>query len=538
MSGFTSAQIQMYANVGGQIIDIVDFQCTYTINKIPKAVATIPVGREVKTLLASRSHILSTATQIQIPTNIYVNISYGAGATNTVLPVGTYLIFAGWTTGIGYRHSYGGLQMSLEVTHWLSALTFSSTLLEGTHPQNPAQFTHNYRVRLRPEDRGHLFPDTLGSDFFAPDDVTEDLWGKCILPFFNFLTTGRRLDQDVVGGDKNDSLGGDCANALALFQGDELPLDIGDVPADEVASAIGRHVCWRTMQPTSDLQALTALAQTTVWSKLVGEMAPSLGFAVIPFAHKASVVPFVPGLQSHWAPRSDFTFMARDLDSNEMNMNLIRPLRAWGFSVGHGGRWGDVTQAEAWDAARMGGWYVGRDDGLIVIKQALPWLAEFADLSAFTNLTAGIAADGIRADGFNFPAEGTPPEKAAVKEVRKRQLTLLDKLAHAGYVTEMLRNRVGRISGPFRFDVCPGSTVKIEGTAGNFLGGLDPHGEPKFATVLQVSYVISAQQSKATTVFDLVHLRTETENGNEDTSVERHPLYDRVWTGDYMLQEL
>jgi len=514
----------------------VDFQATFAMNKIPKAMATIPVGREVRTLLPSTAHILAGETQIQVPTNVYIKVTYGAGATNTVLPLGTYLIFAGWLTGVGYRHTYNGMSMALEITHWLSALTFSSVLCEGSHPSNPSKFTFNQRVQLQPGAQGHLNPETMGAEFFSPADITDDMWGKCIVPWFGRLIGSKRLDQDAVGGQNNDSINGDAATALASFQGDKLPLDIGNVPADLVANAVGRHVTWRTLQAQTEVGALASLAKTTIWSKLIGELAPSLGFAVIPFPHKAMVVPFTAGLRNFWDPSSvDYTIFARDLDSYDVNANLIRPLRAWGFSVGHGGQWGDVTQKNEWPAATIGGWYTARDDGLVIIKQALPWLAEFADLSAYTKQTAGIS-NTTRSDAFNFPKEGVPPTVLSTKKVREGQLAMLDKLAHAAFVTEMLRNRTGRISGPMRFDICPGSTIRIEGTSGDFLAGIDPHGEPRYATVSQVSYGISAQSAQAATIYDLAHVRTQTENENDDTSVEQHPLYDRKWVGDYMLK--
>jgi hypothetical protein len=539
---YTTATIRMWADVDGTIVDITDFECSYAINTIPtQGCAMLPVGREVTTLLPSTAHIIAGQTQIQIPIIVYVEVGYGAGLTNTILPVGTYVLFAGWVTGVGYRHTYDGLRMTLDLTHWLSALTFSSTLCEGSHPQNPAQFRFNQKIRLQPGvGVGHLYPETLGQTFFDAAKISDDMWGNCILPWLQFLVGSIRIDHGKFTNVSNDSLNSECAAALSLFQGDKLPFDSGIVDLGGIAHAIGRDIAFGSLQPDNDLGALSTLARTTIWSKLIGEMSPKFQFALIPFPYKAMIVPFVPGLRDFWDPWGvDYTFMARDLDTYEVRARLIRPLRAWGYSVGHGGQWGDVQLPNEWGDTTdsIGGWYVARDNGLVIIKQAPSWLAEYSDVSVYTDLTAGVT-NQTRADAFNFPLAGTPPTKDSTKVIKQRQRTLLDKYAHASYVTEMLRNRTGKISGPLRFDVCPGSTVKIEGTAGAYLAGVDPHGEPRRATVVKVTYIISAIQPRAATLYDLAHVRTESENANADTSIARHPLYDRVWAGDYMLTHL
>jgi len=532
---YTTAIVRMWAVVGGEIVDLVDFQCSYAVNQVPKAVAKLPVGREVHTLMPASSHLIATQTQIQIPTNVYIQVGYGSGATTTILPVGTYLLFAGWTTGIGYRHSYNGLSMTLEMTHWLVALTFASSLCQGSHPENPAQFTFNQRIAMQPGAQGHIFPVTLGGLFFDGDKITEDLWGQSLKPWLEFLVGSRRLDQGAIGGVDNDTINSDAAAALNLFQGTTLPFDPGpDVPADIVAMAIGDDVVFSTLQANDSDGAIAALARTTLWGKLVTELRAKLYFTIIPFPHKAMVVPFVAGLRNFWDPWGcGYTFLARDLDMYDVTANLIRPIRAMGFSVGHGGQHGDVQGENEWTPGDIGGWYIARNDGMVKIQQAPRWLSEFAPLSAYTDLTTGIGGN-TRSSALT-PTEGVPPTVEATKTIKKQQRTILDKFAHANYVAEMLRHRTARISGPLRFDVCPGSTVRIEGTAGAFLAGVDPHGEPRRASVLRVSYWISAQGAQAGAIYDLAHVRTETENLNADTSIARHPFYDKVWVGDYSL---
>jgi hypothetical protein len=100
------------------------------------------------------------------------------------------------------------------------------------------------------------------------------------------------------------------------------------------------------------------------------------------------------------------------------------------------------------------------------------------------------------------------------------------------YVSELLKNRYGDISGPVRFDISPGTTLKMEGTSGAF-GGT---GEARYASVVRTSHFFQAQQQKCYTAFRLAHIRTEAENNDDAYSTERHPLYTNIWNGDYNLR--
>ena len=111
-------------------------------------------------------------------------------------------------------------------------------------------------------------------------------------------------------------------------------------------------------------------------------------------------------------------------------------------------------------------------------------------------------------------------------------------MAQALYANEILKGRIGQVSGALRFDICPGSTIKVEGVSDRFLPGDDPIGEDRYATVLRVTYYFDAENPRTGTAFNLAHIRNEKENEAEDTSVKRHPLYTRVWKGDKLLKDV
>jgi len=583
----------MWAVVGDTVVDIVKFDCEYAINTIPKATAILPVGREVSTMLPSSAHLIANQTTIQIPTQVFCSVRYAGGDVSAILPVGDYLLFAGWTTGIGYRHTYGGLSMALDMTHWLSALTFSSTMSSASSPNNPAHFAFAGALAELDGTPGgyHIYANTLAHKYITPQGVEKDLWGEGIKPFLLALASSDRFNYEAFGGElkKNDSQGDDCKAALNAFTGDLLPMDaagMGMMP-DLLRNAIVDDLAFGTLTPSAKTEFMRT-ATVTFWDAII-TMANEYRFAVIPFPHKALVVPYVAGLREHWSEAArlelaiaeidrqievgasaadifggslgidtadlkkqrgklqdrltaaqagdDFTILARDLDVYDMSTQLRAPLRAVGVYSGHASRCAffGARQRMVPGTETCGGWYIARPDGLVKIQPA-PQYMNLVLPAAHSKEAA--AADGKKVKGTAVnPGVGDAPEEMAPKDKIAKQKGALDAYARALYATETLRARSGFLGGPLRFDICPGSTIKVEGTAGAFLAGVDPHGEPRFATVYRVRLEVDAQTPSAGASFDLSNVRTETENTNDDTSIDRHPLYDRVWTGDYLLSK-
>jgi len=99
------------------------------------------------------------------------------------------------------------------------------------------------------------------------------------------------------------------------------------------------------------------------------------------------------------------------------------------------------------------------------------------------------------------------------------------------YIAHALKGRTGQISGFLRYDICPGSTVKLEGTGEQFLGRGDALNFDIFAQVTRVSHVINAEGRQAGTAFQLNYLRTEAENAVDATSIAKHPFFTTPWKG-------
>jgi hypothetical protein len=102
--------------------------------------------------------------------------------------------------------------------------------------------------------------------------------------------------------------------------------------------------------------------------------------------------------------------------------------------------------------------------------------------------------------------------------------------AHAAYVGRGLLGRNGSLFGKLRFDIAPGSNIIIKGSSEVFIEG-DQTAEQLYGTVVRVSFRMDASKGQAGTGFSFMHIRTEAENKDDKTSVEKHPLYETTFVG-------
>jgi len=546
---YTALEYSLYAEINGQIVDVLRAMCAYELNRIPKATIVVPLGVNAHTLQQATSATVLGGTALQLPVKLYLEIGRKSGATNSeaIVPKGKYLLFEGFVTGIGYRQLRGQLGLSADLTHWLSGLSFASALSESSHPSNPADLTAPPHI-IPPGDAVgggmsmHWLNKTLVQASIHESDVKEDLWGKVLYPWFVSLTQANRMlfDPELFGPvAKNDSKNREAAAALSRFVGDKLPFDTKSddgKDADIAAQIIADDISLATSDPASTAFTFAAMANTTLWDKLVGDLAQRYLFSVVPYPDRAKVVPMIPGLREVYKPRhGKYTIAARDVLMLDTTSYLQRPLRAVGMlsglvnDAGFAMAGGDPLSSRD----QLYGMFLGRDDGMVMFKRAPRYLAGTGIAWLGGAAAAGVAA--VKSTAMHPRAGEDGPAIGKLPTWRKARKAMLDRLAHALYVYESIRGRVGSLVSPVRFDISPGSNISIEGTE-NWVGHKDKlAGKAKIATVSRVSYTFNGEQGVAQTTYQLSHVRTEEENEKETMSIDRHPLYDRKWLGDTLV---
>lgn len=538
--GYTSVDFDLWATIDGVHVNLVQFACSYEMNRIPSCTAILPVGyTALPPHIASAAHTAAgLKTPLQVPMVVYATSTLKATSGPAIWPAGTYVLFCGWCTGVGYRRTHSGYAMTVEGTHWLSALSFSSTLSGTSHPNNPAHFTFNSVINLNAAggNLGHFVARTAAQDIINSANITANLWGDAVKPWFLELAGKDRLQIPEFAGKGNDGVNQEATAALNLIGG-ELPFDGHGADGDAAAGAIADDIAVTTLTPSNASNTLHGMANMTFWDKLVGELSSKYFFKLIPFPDRAELVPFIPGFAPQggvWNPNGEAaTIMARDISQQDMNAHLPRALRAVGFYAGHGSRaGGNLIPDDAVNDDTIGGMYIGRDNGMVMLKRAPQYLSNYVLPFVFAADALGI--NDVRGNAFNHPGDGAPNAAAQDPKAGKEDaVTLLNELAHAMYVYELLKNRWGDITGPVRFDICPGSTISFEGTDGQ--GQPPGAGELRYGEVIRVSHYFDAQHQKCYTGFRMAHVRTGDEHGDPDYTIDQHPLYTNSWHGDYQM---
>jgi hypothetical protein len=141
------------------------------------------------------------------------------------------------------------------------------------------------------------------------------------------------------------------------------------------------------------------------------------------------------------------------------------------------------------------------------------------------------AADGANRGTASAPnAIGSAPPAAAAPAVTEAMSTAINRVGCAyakyKYFDTIYSMRTGAISGKLRFDIAPGSAIKLIGAKISVPSTTTVN---LYATVAGVTIIIDAQDGQAMTNLSLSHLRTEDENKD---SPEVHPFFDKeTWVG-------
>lgn len=520
------------------------FACQYAVNTIPRATLTIATGRKTSGVRSSIHGLLDglrykAAVRVYAEIQVDAELLVGAGKTNPhSFPAGEFLLFEGYTSDLGYARGVSQTGFTLTVEHWLSALTFSSAVSASSHPSNPFDLLFPATVQLLDPNTapGRAAAGGLSGMGLAQAalgvDALEDLWGNGIYKWYGLLTDQDHLLDPAVGGQLGLVVGLDGnqykPNAVAKFvlermkpDPDEpttpLALDLTDDSAATVANNIRQEIAARTID--------AALAGQTLWDNLM-ELSAKYLFAVIPRTERAEVVPWMPGLRTpHLTVYADEYW---NVERGAATPLQLRALALYGvFSFDGGGNLGAV---DAPAALGVGGVYaVGNEQGVVKLEPTPSWLANVAQ-QAFTRVGGGQPADLVRNAGPN-PADEAPAPPVEPKQAVDTLKAVLDRYAHAAYLSTALAFRTGVVAGKFRTDIAPGTAVRLQVTPEKFLGD-DDLGKNLYATVVGVGLNLQSDPSPlAQTTLSLAHIRTEAENKLDQFTAEGHPLYTTVWRG-------
>ena len=171
----------------------------------------------------------------------------------------------------------------------------------------------------------------------------------------------------------------------------------------------------------------------------------------------------------------------------------------------------------------------GKSAGRMELKVAPPWLVPSA-IAGFLTLGFGGAVPDASNPKDN---KNTPDQGKAETEFLKSGLG--DMYAESILYDELFAQRRTSVTGRFRADIAPGSLIKLVSPG----KGSGEQSESLFAHVANVtlSAGLTDAGSFADTRLDLVSVRTEAEQSNENLTVDLHPLWQEEFRGAPLSEE-
>lgn len=529
-------------------LDLSAVEMTFGINQIPEATLHVAAGFEAFSGDDSLLHQIINQLRMVVPVQVWIAAVERDTSTGTHIvdwpkrPNGSpkpFMAFEGNIVNVGFsKDRAGSARFTLSVAHWLSDLNYSTSVSRASHVTNPSHYYNPAGLYMAGTGVIKNFVGTtMGAWAFNERVILDDFWGYRAGPQADFLGLYGYLlklcEQDILqvrelGILPNRGKNVEALSALRRFEpfngyryGRPFAMRLDDLfTANEISRVIAQDV---------QTETLDATASVTLWDKLVNSYAASYMAAVIPMVDRALVVPLQPGLRRVWQ-----TIVGEDYDSFQDYTTLIRPLRGVGVFTGIASGAGGLPAqpgAAAESLPSIGGYFENTSlpGGMVRFFTGPAWLSRVQS----TDLHGFRAANPLGLTGSAmYPGVGPPPLTRTPAAAQARAAPILSGFAQSLYINEALVGRTRTIASRPRFDIAPGSSVRVITAETAARRGLAVESqESLYGTVSRVVVGFDAENCKAYSNLLLTHVRTEAENADNATSIAAHPLWAYVWRG-------
>jgi hypothetical protein len=557
-----------------KIENITSFQSSFAVNTIPTATLSLARGRQIK------------GSAVELADEEWDNASTGR-------PIEVWakyrdpekperfkhvLLFAGETAGHSITKSGQSVGYNMTIRHWLSWLNEGSVYSPNLAPGSADSATFpatSPELRITGVDGGantagsslapKIVKDGVGAAFIA------DVWGKLLRPFLTYIAKENPLHGSITGQARRNAVlvetqlqrrvlyalkavwGADDAKPYSKIKNpaptaNGEPFPNAGLPF-RTRNANGSKRIDEEFLTTALADALlqrdaSQLSNNTSWAKLIGEYAPLLLAEIWPHVEFARFVPSVGSIRnlSNQYPADEQVVQlgARDIYQIDLIAEVARDIRSVlitrpEFSFANVPTAGAVTDTTAVNYAS----FVGQETGLVLVRQAPPWLI-------FAATHAGGAGQQADANGQTKPVPTTTAmdeidgaAAANLKDVKVKAADDVSKLADLAesyaqqlYNNEVLRGRQIQLACPYLSHVCPGAPIRFEAaiTSATPPENADEEAQKLSTNVFlgkihQLTHVIDVAKKTVGTTLLVGHVRTSYEDTLPKFTTQIPPLY-------------
>ena len=556
-AGFPTCYLQIDGLAG--IFAIMQYSDSFAKNEIPQATVTLGTGKQVNKSLFTQ---LGGGLLYRDPSSLNELKGGGLKKAQVFLDMGGNdwapgddrkwdsghkCIFEGYYAGVGYTRSKSTVQVTVSLVHRLIDLTFSSLYSRWTHPSNGASFSSPANLGLSCSPAGAGEKGKPNSDIggvVKSKFREEDDFGKSIIESLKCLA-----DSDLFDGQ---------CKEFAAISDEESPNTAAKEVLDNIESKVGEYnqplnaQAFRDSIAISIGKSIDSNLGNTYWDFLVNKVCAAYLTSVIPFPSKdtspggnyAYVVPNMPGYKEPGK-----TLYLNDYNQFQQKSQLWKPL----YAVVVNNNISDISGANPGFGDTSpnctGGIWPKPDvtaenknsTGQLLITSAPVFLKDLpsvANAPAIKNVGDTSVAVNDPFGGTAAPADDTQkPAAEAAAEFND----ILGLYARTLYVSNAINGRLGSFTTKLRYDIAPGTILKLERGPENPFDTSSYMRLPvtNVAQVSRVSNNINAESGIASTTFEVVHVRTEEENKDESGmySTDEHPFFGGKYNYESLVED-
>lgn len=526
----------------------------YGLNAIPEATIVVALGKDVKTNELSNSYAIAKDIKQMVPIKISIRGSLGDWSTfgNEQWPDATepVVIFMGYVSGMTYRRTSGRISLVINAVNQLIDLALSSGGSKDVVPNSPADLLLPTLVASAGS-TNQSAAGTADTKFYLDlnASVITD-FSKAILTCLYNVSLNNRLQLNnklvwcpgTINQKKSEEEENKKASraikgfgdwlGIANYSADKIkekytrlyPLALDSFPKDAACRSISRQIS-------------NSLASTSMWGMLVGSICAEFSCGIIPMARSAIFAPILPMAKKH-----QITLFSEDYV--DFNFSCMSQTPLYGFAIisnytffTFSGKTGSSQCVGASYIANVEG--ASEIDGMYMFGQAPDWLDSWTNFDPVANKNPAVVSMTSGTSNTGVGGSPNPSVNRDLNQESTQYSNALNKYAKMMYATNALRSREGVIVGKLRFDIAPGTTIKISsGSRDKSASGLDSLAEPLIGFVAKVTITIDSEQAAASTSFELTNLRTETENSEDRFSMETHPFFSNYFEYAPIVPEL
>lgn len=525
-----SGESTVVLKINDMVFDLTQVNLAFGLNEIPIAQCQLAIGNETKN--KNEQTIKNQNELVKLKKSTPATILFhpkGNSTANIPWPNQPEVIFEGKISNISRHKMAGKIVTTVGLSHWLSDLKASSVLNATSHPSNPGVLS---TAAFFATTGGTFTPanayTNLGTlvKFLSSTQISQDLW-SAFKDIFCYIADQKVAPISTLCGTPTDKIYNN-PKVLAAFQkiegGIEYPRTEGEPYVNysrplslakidtTIANSIATAIC-------SEL--ISGYAQSDFWERLIGLILPSFGMALVPMVKRALVIAETPAYKKNvWR-----TIYPWEYESLEQIQSLNTPLRGVGVAPNFTlNTW--VAQKQIAGTGLLGGCFINdvevaeENDGNFLVVNAPPWLNNIS--YATTNPLR--ASHLLKNDAT--PVAGADIQKQKEQAVKDKQISeFFNNYARNVYFNNQLKGQQAILNGRLRFDIAPGSLVRLNQTHTVFGENNVPGLLDYIGYVVKVSINLNAEQASASTNFMLDYVRTEEENKKDIFGVSEHPIF-------------